>query len=171
MKKYKDFINESINIDTIKIYHSTESEKDAFSILENGFDINISRRYRMEGPGMGAFFSLKDVKCLNYGRYIIEFEISKDNFSRYIILNTFSKCTENLSKEIFGYVKSVSDQIKDVDLELYKDENIQKDLSNGYFPDFKSNGNIKGVVGCERFPGLINIHLYDPSIAKPLRIV
>jgi len=183
MKKFLEFINENLSDDSIKIYHTTESKSDAESILANGFDINISRRFRNEGIGMGAFFVPNPTGT--YGKYCIEFGISKEDFRNYILIDTDehqvyrngnyiyvpNDLTEEFCKKIHGYVKSVEDQIKDIDIALYNRVNFDELINNfGNNPMEFDKGKIKGLVQTGRF-FILSIHLYDPSIAKPLRII
>ena len=152
----------------IRIYHTTETKKDAESILANGFDIHISRRVRNEGEGMGAFFEPNNL----YGNYCIEFEISKDNFRKYILIDISNNITKEFCKEIHGYVKSMEDQVKDIDIDLCNSlgvDNVIDNFINREYGDF-DKGDIKGLVQFSRF-GVLSIHLYDPSIAKAKRII
>ena len=61
-----------------------------------------------------------------------------------------------------------------MDYNVYKDEKIQKNINNNDIYDFmldSFNSNINAYVSITRFPGLLNIHLYDPSIANPIKII
>ena len=162
--------------DIIKIYHSTEHADDAESMLKNGFNIYKGRgRGLAEGNGMGAFFEPHSLHRA-YGKYCVEFDITKDDFKKYILIDDRNDDKEicYFTEEIYGYNKSFEDQLKDISNENYT--KITK-----YFYDhpeeiidysFLGNyNNIKGYVTINRFPGMLSIHLFDSSIAKPIRII
>lgn len=183
MKKYIEFITENFDDtdDTIKIYHSTDYKDDAEAILKYGYDVKKRRRARAEGQGMGAFFEPFAIRG-NYGKYCIEFSISKEDFKKHIVIDN-RPFLENqrsydeicdFTKKLFGYNKPLSEQIKDIDYNVYKDEKIQKCIEEDKdiydFMLYSYNSNILGYVTITRF-NMLSIHLIDPKIAKAVRII
>ena len=133
MKHIKLYESFSVENDVIKIYHGTLSEDDAKSILKNGWD--ESRRYRakVEGTGMGAFFSIEDAV---YGDWLVEFEVPTNDFRNFIVFDTSTVINSrypsgripdeviDLAKSINGRVETIEEQILRINGEESLDPNI-----------------------------------------------
>ena len=61
--------------------------------------------------------------------------------------------------------------MKDIDINLYNSIDIEDMMNKFYNGEDFDRCNIKGFVQVGRFPGILSIHLYEPSIATPKRII
>jgi hypothetical protein len=143
-KKYDEF-----NSEVIKIYHSTASKEDAESILKNGFDTKISRRCQNEGDGMGAFFEPFALDG-SYGNFCIEFDIKMEDFKKFIRIEVDDYHNEKQHRQLLEFFRKIYGNNESAQ--------VSKEMMKGY-------------VEITRFFEVLSIHLFDPTIAKPVRIL
>ena len=187
MQHLKLFEEFSLDDQSIKIYHGSWTLEGAEGIMASGFDLNTRRGGNAEGIGMGAFFSLEDA---SYGNYVVEFEIPVDLFRRHIVINTERTTNRygntgqpaELALSINGKVENIDQQVARINGTTWYSETPYNDLIASSIrqgglsddpedPEYNYLGEIKGFVRDDRFEGQMTIHLFDPSIAKPLRII
>jgi len=177
MKHVKLFEEFHFDDQGIKIYHGSWSLEGAEGILTRGFDTRIRFGGKAEGIGMGAFFSLEDAI---YGNYVVEFQIPSDLFRRHIVINTEKNLTDQpaeLAETLHGKVETVAEQVLRINGATPHNDLIVSSIKKGGLSDDESDpvyaylGGIKGFVRDDRFEGQMTLHLFDPSIAQPLRII
>jgi hypothetical protein len=157
--------NFTVNADYIPVYHGTPTEEAAKGILSRGYDTSLYYGGRVEGVGMGAFFSPEDAI---YGNYLVEFHIPRKEFERSIVIYTDkTEGTEpqELAMSIHGKVETLAQQLKRIN----GNTNLLASYSPicGWLQD--DLGRVKGWATDYRFPGILSLHLRDPRIAKPVR--
>ena len=182
MKHLKLFEEFSLDDQSIKIYHGSWTLEGAEGIMARGFDLEARFGGKAEGIGMGAFFSLEDAI---YGSYVVEFEIPVDLFRRHIVINTERTTNRygntgqpaELALSINGKVETIDEQVARINGTTPYNDLIASRIRQGRLsedaadPEYSYLGGIKGFVRDDRFEGQMTIHLFDPSIAKPLRII
>ena len=182
MKHLKLFEEFSLDDQSIKIYHGSWTLEGAEGIMARGFDLEARFGGKAEGIGMGAFFSLEDAI---YGSYVVEFEIPVDLFRTHIVINTERTTNRygntgqpaELALSINGKVETVDEQVARINGTTPYNDLIASRIRQGRLsedaadPEYSYLGGIKGFVRDDRFEGQMTIHLFDPSIAKPLRII
>jgi len=180
LKLFEEF---SPDHQSIKVYHGSWTLEGAEGIMARGFDLEARFGGKAEGIGMGAFFSLEDAV---YGNYVVEFEIPVDLFRRHIVINTERSMharygntgqPSELALFINGKVETIDEQVARINGETPYNDLIASRIKRGGLsndaedPEYGYLGEIKGFVRDDRFEGQMTIHLFDPSIAKPLRII
>jgi hypothetical protein len=179
LKLFEEFSHDR---QSIKIYHGSWTLEGAEGIMTKGFDLEARFGGKAEGIGMGAFFSLEDAV---YGNYVVEFEIPVDLFRRHIVINTERTTNRygntgqpvELALSINGKVETVGEQVARINGETPYNDLVASRIRRGGLsddaadPEYGYLGEIKGFVRDDRFEGQMTIHLFDPSIAKPLKII